>query len=214
MNIDLIIFDLDGTLVDSIPDLSDSLNYAAKKLGYPLIAEKEVPALVGNGVRALISKAFELTIGTPDFEKAQEAFMEYYSQNLTTRTVFFPNVEDTIFHFSQKKLAILSNKPDHFTKPIIEALGLQKHFEIVLGANKHMERKPSAEPIQYIMNKLGVLPEKTLMVGDGDADVMAGKNAGVNTCAVSYGYRSAAELELLQPDFLLDDIGQIRSLIQ
>ncbi len=213
MNIDLLIFDLDGTLVDSKYDLADSLNYAAKKLGYGEIPESEIPDMVGDGVRMLISRAFNLDLETEELQLALDTFMEYYEGHLTDRTEFYPYVQQTIKHFKNKKMAVLSNKPDHLTKPIIKELGLDSHFNIVLGATSHIARKPSAEPIEYILNELGVSPEKAMMVGDGDADVMAGKNAGIKTCGLTYGYRSREELEQLNPDYILDKIEDLKELV-
>ena len=211
MNIDLLIFDLDGTLVDSKLDLSDSLNYSAKKLGYQQVPESEIPNMVGDGVRALISRAFHIPLNSSELRTALDAFMEYYKEHLINRTIFYPNVKETIEHFKDKKLAVLSNKPDGFTKPIIQQLGLGKYFDLVLGATETLERKPSAEPIKYILNQLNVAPDRAIMIGDGDADVMAGKNAEIKTCALTYGYRTRSELEELHPDLILDDIGELKN---
>lgn len=213
LTLDLIVFDLDGTLVDSIGDLADSLNYAANQMKLPDVPNTDMPKYVGNGVRVLISKGLKLAEGNPDLDKAEAIFMDYYKDNLTNRTTFYPNVKHILHYFKGKKMAVLSNKPDDFTKKVITELNLINTFDIVMGSSSQFQRKPAPDPLLYIMKTLGVKPNKTLMVGDGDTDIDTGKAAGAHTCGLTYGYRTRKELATLSPDILLDNIGELSKFV-
>lgn len=214
MTLDLLVFDLDGTLIDSKYDLLDALNYTAKQLGHSTFTDAQIPQMVGNGVRALITQAFNLTTDSPALKEAQTIMMDYYRQNLCTRTVFYDGVLETLKSLNNVKKAVLSNKPDEFTQRIIQELGLSSLFDQVLGATNYFDRKPSGESLEHFLKELNIAPNRAMMIGDGDADVLAGKNAGMYTCAVTYGYRSKTELEILHPDYIIESFSELPTLLQ
>jgi phosphoglycolate phosphatase len=213
MKIDLIIFDLDGTLVNSIPDLTDSINHVCKLKNTAFMSEESIAAKVGGGIIQLLEDAFGIDKDTDEFKSYMDPFMDYYGKNQTNRSFLYDNVRDTIKKLSIKKLAVLSNKFDGFTKQIIKDFRLDEYFDLVLGTTNDLAKKPSAEPVNYIMNTLGISTDRVFFVGDSENDIKCAKNSGIKSVAVTYGYRSKEQLEVLNPDFIIDDISELTTII-
>ncbi len=206
---DLIIFDLDGTLVNSQYDLADAVNYGLKAMGRPLITYDQLPAMVGGGIGRLL----ELSLGNyrpEEMASLRQLFDEYYSENFANKTTCYPGVPELLELLKHRKKAVYSNKIHPFTVAIIQRLGLSHHFDVIQGANpKLYKRKPSPEGVIRILDMLDVRPENAIMVGDSTHDIHAGKQARIATCAVTYGYRSREQLEAAAPDFVVDDVSEI-----
>ena len=213
-NIELIIFDLDGTLINSIPDLTDAMNHVANMKNHEPFSEKQVGGFVGEGVTQLIEKAFKIEKSDASFNDYFNQFLKYYEAHHSNRSRLFDGVVDTLNHLYPIKMAVLSNKLQPFTRQIVKDFGLHKYFEMVVGANVKLKMKPSGQPVQFILNQVGVSPEKAVMVGDSEPDIMAAKNAGINSIAVTYGYRSEKNLKALQPDFLISRFNQLNEIIR
>jgi phosphoglycolate phosphatase len=154
MKTDLIIFDLDGTLVNSIPDLTDAINHVCKLKNKALVSEESTAAKVGGGIIQLLEDTFCIGKGSDEFKSYMDPFMDYYGKNQTNRSFLYDNVRDTIKKLSVKKLAVLSNKFDGFTKQIIKDFKLDEYFDLVLGTTNELAIKPSAEPVNYIIKVL------------------------------------------------------------
>ncbi len=214
MKADLIIFDLDGTLVNSIPDLTDSLNYVSNLRNHNKFTEDRVKSIVGGGVSKLIEDAFAINKNDEEFQEIFSQFLLFYNNNHSKRSYLYKNVLNTLEHFKLKKLAILSNKLDVFTKQIVKDFGIEKYFDIVLGATDEIARKPSSEPINYILKKLNISSDKAIMVGDSEPDIMSAKNAGITSVSVTYGYRSKEQLENLNPNFMIDELTELKTIIE
>ncbi len=206
--VDLLIFDLDGTLVDTRRDLANSVNHTRQAYGLPELGLAEVMQYVGDGVRKLLERS--LPNATPErVDAALATFREHYGAHLLDHSTLYPGAREVLQHFADKKKAVLSNKPEGFTRTILSGLGIADAFDLVLGGDSLPVLKPDPAAIHHILTTLGALPEKSVMVGDSPNDIKAGRAAGVLTCAVTYGYRDREELQAEGPDYLIDDLREL-----
>ncbi|RME68632.1 MAG: HAD family hydrolase [Nitrospirae bacterium] len=207
--IKLLIFDLDGTLVDSLQDITDAINYAIAPLGYKPLTPERARNFVGKGVTKLI----EQILNEKHIDRLQDVldrFLEYYSQNLTTHTRAYPGVKETLEALKDYKKAVLSNKRQKLSERILKELGLIGHFSYVIGSDTLNQKKPSPQGILYLLEKEGLGPEEAMIIGDSELDIEAGKRAGVLTVSVGYGYRDP---ELLKgADYFIN--GSLTTLIE
>lgn len=211
MSIKLVIFDLDGTLVNSIVDITNSLNYATEPLGLPPKTAKEVGALVGEG----ITRVIERVIGEERLQHKDEMvkrFLEFYSGHIVDNTFPYPGVRETLERLNGYKKAVISNKREAFSIKVLEGLDLLQCFDLVLGSDSASEKKPSPVPVLHVLSALGISSQDAIMVGDSDLDIAAGKGAGVKTVGVTYGYRERKYVK--DADFIIDDIKELPKLIR
>ncbi|NCO83525.1 MAG: hypothetical protein COZ31_02410 [Nitrospirae bacterium CG_4_10_14_3_um_filter_44_29] len=209
-DLELIIFDLDGTLVDSSVDITNALNYAITAYGIKPLAVDDTIKIVGEGLTRLIEKI----IGDNNAsikDSALDRFIQYYSEHLADFTKPYPGVTKTLEMLGGYKKAVISNKREALSKKLLEQVGLIKFFDAVLGSDSASERKPSPAPVKKVLEILGVEPHRAIIVGDSNFDIEAGKGAGVTTIAVTYGYRSREMLG--SADFLIDNMNQLLTLI-
>jgi phosphoglycolate phosphatase len=211
MPIKLIMFDLDGTLVDTVQDITNALNYAMKPYDIKSLTTSDTMEMVGEGIRRLIEKALSA-------EKRHlkddviNRFLEYYSEHLTEKSREYPHVKETLENLTGFKKAVISNKRGDLSKRLLEELGLAVYFDLIIGSDTTGERKPSATPIFYVISKLGVIPEESIIVGDSTFDIEAGKKAGIKTVAVTYGYRPREFLA--EADYIIEDIRELVPLLR
>lgn len=206
-NLELIIFDLDGTLVNSVPDLTDALNIVLSLTGDEMFTEVQVKKMVGSGIRKLLEDASKKVGYTESLDELVSLFKNQYNKNIVNKTSPYQGVKEILEQLPRFKKVVLSNKLDEFTKKVVTNVGIASHFDLILGANTSLyASKPSAEGVQFILNKLQIKPENAIMIGDSTHDIHAAKSAGVATCSVTYGYRSRAVLEKESPDFIIDHI--------
>ena len=227
--VDLIIFDLDGTLIDSKEDLAASTNHALHRLGLPQLSVETIATYVGDGIYKLMERAIpsaslragpsaEPVVSAVEplraggqahlelLEEAVELFRNYYSQHLLDRTHLYLGVRETLEHFQEKKKAIVSNKPYDFTMTIVEGLGIDHYFDLILGGDSTENRKPHPEPVEKVLKQLGIMKERAAIVGDSPMDIEMGRKAGLFSVAVTYGLRPREELIETKPDLLIDDL--------
>jgi phosphoglycolate phosphatase len=210
MDLKLVIFDLDGTLVDTSEDITNALNHAVKPFGIAPLSVRETTALVGEGISRLIEKILGSRYSAIGAE-VQSRFLEHYSEHLTDRSVLYPNVRETLQRLDGLRKAVISNKRESLSTRLLEALDLKRHFALVVGSDTVPERKPSAMPILHALSTLGVSAGESLMVGDSNYDIEAGKRAGLRTVAVTYGYRDRGILR--DADHMIDDMGELIALM-
>ncbi len=197
----LVMFDLDGTLVDSSQDITDALNLAIAPYGFKRLSVEQTKSLVGEGVSRLIEKV----VGPSNEALAGDvlaAFVAHYSRHLTDSTRLYPGVKETLERLSGYKKAVISNKMESMSRQILHELGIMACFDAVLGSDSVDEKKPSPKPLLHVINMFSIRPDEAVMVGDSSFDIEAGKAAGTVTVAVSYGFR---HLDTLRgADFVID----------
>lgn len=207
---DLMIFDLDGTLVDTRVDLANAVNHAIRGLGLPEQSTETIIQNVGNGLLRLIKS----TLPDDRQEEVEEGvalFREHYKVHLLDNSRLYAGIPEVLAHFSEKKMAIISNKPEQFCKQIIAGLGLASQFQMVLGGDSLPEFKPSPLPLRHVLKEMRVSPGKCVMIGDSPMDIQAGIDAETLTCAAAYGYRSRKSLIDLKPNVLIDHPNDLLS---
>jgi len=209
--VDLIIFDVDGTLIDSAKDLIDSVNFTLEAIGLPKEDPEQVQSFIGDGVRKLV----ERSLGQEHqhlYPKAVEIFRAYYDEHLLDQTRLYPGVEEILAHFASKKRAILTNKSERFTVKILKGLNILTHFEEVVGSDNTAYLKPEPYGIFKIIEDLKIEKKRAVMVGDGVRDIEAAQNAGIKSCAVLYGYTDKERLLNVKPDFFCEKIFQLKEI--
>jgi phosphoglycolate phosphatase len=212
-SVDLLIFDLDGTLADTKQDIAMAVNLTLKEFGLPPKDSDVIYGFVGDGVRKLLQRAFE---DQPEglYKRALKVFRQYYLTHLLDTTQFYPGVLEVLHHFKDKKRAIATNKPFEYTEKIIDGLGVRNHFDLILGGDSTLYLKPHPAIIQEVLRRLGVDGRQAVMVGDGINDIRAAQAAGAKSCAVGYGLGRVEDLLAANPDFFCDQIKDLPCLFR
>ncbi|TYL47122.1 phosphoglycolate phosphatase [Marinomonas sp. IMCC 4694] len=209
---ELVCLDLDGTLVDSVPDIASAVDAALYELGSTLAGEDLVRSWVGFGSAKLIDQALEwANLETDLHGEAYRIFLLHYRAHLTDKTTLYPNVKALLKAFKHNgvPVALITNKPSVFVKPMLDHFGLTEQFGWLLGGDTLEEKKPSALPLLYCSESIDALPEKCLMIGDSITDFNAAKNAGFKCALVTYGYHQGVDLTTLGADAILDDLAEL-----
>ncbi|MDR1196164.1 MAG: HAD-IA family hydrolase [Endomicrobium sp.] len=201
MGYDFLIFDLDGTIVDSQRDISSAVNAVRKDFGFEPLSIEKIRSYLGSGVKALVDKAVPDTSGEI-LSEALKKFKRYYADCLTDTTVAYKGVEKMLDALRNKKKAILSNKIELFSYEIIKRLGLSQCFTEVWGGDTAGVKKPDPKPILDLIKKTNSDPQKTIMIGDGENDIKAAKAAGIASLAVLYGYSDIKYIKQYNPDYI------------
>jgi phosphoglycolate phosphatase len=209
--VSLIIYDFDGTLVDTLFDISDAVNLSLNELGLRALSRETIRTYVGKGVERLMGQAINGT-GCVDLARAVELFRKHYSKNLINHTNFYPSGREILDHFCDKKQAICSNKPEEFVRKILASLGSLDFFDAILGGDSLKSKKPDPEGLLYLLDRFQCSPKQTLLVGDSLVDIEAGIGAGVFTCIVNYGFGDPGELALAKPDCSIDNLSELKEL--
>ncbi len=211
-NIEFVIFDLDGTLIDSRVDIADALNLIMEGFGYGPFSLEEVVSFIGGGVRDLIRKAMGAQRQELE-DKAYDAFLAHYACHLLDKTVLYPSVKDLLESLNGKKKAVITNKPEDLSLRVLDGLNIRSHFSLVLGGDSLKLKKPFPEPLLKAMTEVNAKSDRTIMVGDSPIDIEAGKRAGVTTCGVTYGYSSREDLKKAGADIVVDNLVDLKKVV-
>lgn len=208
----LLVFDLDGTLVDSKRDLALSVNAMRQEMDLAPLPLDQVASYVGHGVNLLVRRSLGAHATDEEIEKGISFFLGYYKQHMLDNTAPYPGVPEALEALRTHKLAVLTNKPVNFSREMLMRLGFASCFAFVYGGNSFAQKKPDPMGLHKLMADLEVSSGQTLMVGDSDIDVLTGRNAGVWTCGVSYGF-GAHTLQQAPPDLIIDDLRELPPLV-
>jgi phosphoglycolate phosphatase len=207
--VDLVMFDLDGTLADTGRDLADAVNFTRAHFNLPVLPNAAILTHVGRGVEHLIRHAIPER-SPQHFPELLRIFLHYYENHLLDTTVLYPSVAETLEYFRSKRRAVVSNKIQRLTVAVLRGLGIEGCFDIILGGDSASQKKPHPALLEYALARFCVLPGRALMIGDGDVDIQAGKQAGVLTCGVTYGLADSGKVVAANPDFIIHHLSEIR----
>lgn len=208
----ILIFDLDGTLVDSKKDLTASVNHIRQQFDLPLLTEDEIARFIGNGALMLIRRALGPKATEENVQTGLQMFLSYYRAHMLEHTRLYPGVRETLDRLSHCKLAVLTNKPVHFSCAMLDGLGIYRHFAAVYGGNSFDYKKPDPVGVFQILSDTNGHRERSWMIGDSAVDVLTGRNAGVKTCGVTYGYATETFKDV-PPDYLIDNFSDLEALV-
>ncbi|MBE2895106.1 phosphoglycolate phosphatase [Spirabiliibacterium falconis] len=210
----LIGFDLDGTLVNSLPDLALSVNQALAEHNLPQAPEELVLTWIGNGADVLISRAIAWT--NADLDQSAVAnikarFGHYYGENICNKSRLYPHVKETLETLKARgyTLAVVTNKPTRHVVPVLNAFGIDDLFSETLGGQSLPSIKPHPAPLFYLCGKFGIFPKQLLFVGDSRNDILAANNAGCPVVGLTYGYNYNIPISESKPDWVCDDFAQL-----
>ena len=211
----LIVFDLDGTLIDSGIDLVIAVNKTRLDYGLQELPAETVSSYVGDGAPTLIRRSMGDGYGEQELKEALERFIHHYHDHALDNTVLFPGVRGVLRGLQRTgaQMAVLTNKPVRISKAILEGMSLRSLFFEVYGGNSFATKKPDPEGLRALMAEAGCGPEETLMVGDSKVDVLTARNAGCACVGVTFGLQPDS-LRDVPPDFLIDTMAELLTLVQ
>ena len=214
-NTQLVIFDFDGVLVDTAPDIANAANYTLEAIGLERLPNDIIGSYIGGGAEPLMRKC----LGSRAEEllpTALPVFIEHYKAFGFVETHLYPGVTQVLEKLAEmgKPMAIATNKMEQLTHQILNGLDIHNYFQSIVGPESITHRKPHPESINIILDRMGFKPDQAIIIGDTWMDIESGINAGIATCGVTYGYGSREEVENSKPDFIIDKLEQLFDYIQ
>ena len=218
---EVILFDLDGTLIDSVPDLASAVNHMLKALQRETFSEDTIRYWVGNGAQMLVKRALsgqteiDEALDQNLFEKALEIFLTFYGQNLSDHTDTYPNVATTLSALKEKgyRLVIVTNKPFDFVGPILKGLKLDELFDFIVGGDSLDKKKPDPLPLLHACEHMNASVEQCVMVGDSKNDLLAANTCGMQSVGVTYGYNYGEDIGIYNPTCIINDFSELNALL-
>jgi len=212
-NIELIIFDLDGTLVDSKQDIINAINFMLKEMSLPEKSGKEIISYVGKGINELLVRSLE-SQDTDVNNKGRVLFKSYYKKHPADHAYLYKGVKETLKYFKNKQKAVITNRNHKSALNILKKMDIDTYFTQTIGDDNKLCLKPSKGQFDKLFDILSVKKkDKIIMVGDMDVDIIAAKAAGVFTCAVTYGFGKIDDIKKLKPDYIIDSISELKNII-
>jgi phosphoglycolate phosphatase len=209
---DPILFDLDGTLVNSGQDIANAVNHTIENMGLTPLPVAELLSYVGDGVRVLLQRSLA-RLGRDDVDEQIEVFRAFYTEHHLDNTYIYPGISELLDQLKGSNLGIVTNKPGHFARRVVSGLGLDHHFATLVGGDETDLIKPHADPLLAACKNLGVSPENGIMIGDFHNDVGGGRAAGMTTCGVTWGFAGSQSVIEAQPDHLATNAEELRKVI-
>lgn len=214
MKLKAVIFDLDGTILDTLEDLKNSVNFALSKNGLPVRTIDEIRAFVGNGIRLLIERAVPENTDSSVVDRCFEDFKSHYKEHSADNTKPYEGIIELLDELKSKgvKLAVVSNKADFAVQTLVEEY-FQGLFDFAVGEREGIRRKPCPDSVNEAIKVLDASPDEVVYVGDSEVDIETSRNAGVNCVSVTWGFRDKCVLESLSPEYIIDKPSQLMELI-
>ncbi|MGI6085319.1 MAG: HAD family hydrolase [Acetivibrionales bacterium] len=211
---DTIIFDLDGTLMDTLEDLKDSVNYALELCGFQKRSTDEIRRFLGNGVGRLIELCVPDGLTNPLYKKCLDSFKKYYSENMRNKTKPYRGIIELLEQLKRKKykLAVVSNKFDGAVKGLVKEF-FGEYIQVAIGESEYISRKPAPDTVIKALEELGSSPERTVYVGDSEVDVKTAKNSGLKCVGVTWGFRDREVLVKEGADYMIDEPEELLSIV-
>ena len=215
----MVLIDVDGTLVDSVPDLAYCVDEMMAELGRPAHGEAKVRNWVGNGVERLVRRALVGQLdGEPreeEFDRAYPVFLDLYAANTSQRSVLYPGVREGLDFLQQSGFALgcVTNKASQFTIPLLKDLGIHDRFSIIVSGDTLPVKKPDPGPLLHAAEFFGVAPREALMLGDSKSDVAAARAAGFQIVCMSYGYNHGEDIRAYAPDAVIDSMAELAQIL-
>ncbi|HLA28123.1 MAG TPA: HAD-IA family hydrolase [Syntrophales bacterium] len=209
--VDLMIFDLDGTLVDSASDLISAVNYTRGVLGLPAMNDNEIISFVGDGTDKLVERLLGQELQHCR-DEATEVFVSYYGAHLLDNITLYPDVRDILEFYRLKKKIIITNKRYHFTRKVTDSFEITGCFDDIIGVGSTPFRKPDARILLPLLERLGIDPAFAVIFGDGVNDINLAKNSGIKSCALLNGFTPRNILLSLKPDFACEYLRELKTM--
>jgi phosphoglycolate phosphatase len=208
LGVRVLVFDLDGTLIDSETDLANSVNATLKHMGRAPLLNEQIAAYVGQGASRLIEQALGPGAKAEECRKGLEHFLAYYREHMLDHTVTYPGVREALAALEGVAMAVLTNKPVRFSQRIVEGLGLAGYFRFIYGGNSFETKKPDPAGMYKLLRDFQAEARQAMLVGDSEVDVQTARNAGTWACGVTYGLGSE-RLAACPPDLLVDSLTEL-----
>jgi phosphoglycolate phosphatase len=207
--VELILFDLDGTLADTGADLADAVNFTRGQFDLVPLPAPQIHVHVGLGVEHLLRHTLPIK-NNQHFAEIIAVFTNYYEAHLLDKTVLYPGVRDILEYFRGKRRVVATNKIQRFAEAVVRGLAVDECFDLILGGDSAAEKKPHPALLTLALERFQTAASSALMVGDGDTDIEAGKRAGVMTCGVTYGIGDKERLRAAKPDVIIERLAELR----
>jgi len=217
---DAVFIDLDGTLIDTAPDLGRALNCTLDELGHAPVGDDLVRTWIGRGAAVLVQHALQETTGVAPASTlhalALARFLELYATGLCVRSKIYPGVETVLAQLSAAgfRLACVTNKREAMTVPLLEQIGLMSYFDAVICGDSQDSMKPEPGPLLHACERLEISPQRCVLVGDSDNDILAAQAAGMAVIWVTYGYNQGLDLAAMQPDVTIDAFSAVAEIVE
>jgi len=217
MRIKGVVFDLDGTLANTLEDLKDSLNMAMTELSLPLHTDESVMKCLNNGMKVFVQRAVPEDMRTEELlSRVSERYHHYYKLNHMNKTYFYDGINSLLTDLKSEyglKLAVISNKDNSYTKNIVNTLDTAKCIDVAYGYREGIPHKPSPESVFGIMNELGLKPDEVILVGDSEVDIKTALNAGIKSIGVLWGFKGMEAFTEYKPDFFAQQPSDIINIL-